>query len=225
MIFSNYIFILSFLFILIVGIQYFRYKRIAKDQFRISGILLIKILIRSIILLLLIFAAKAFLKGPVNNGHLRQKALFILISNQPSSFILSEDDQINIMTRIPANKFNQFELCLYEPGKRQFFQYIPPTSEQTFLHLLKIKRPFQRILKQVVKMQGKSFHQIKRLEVYQFANNQWEISEMNQEDFNVFQFLNDENASVSPFLLHYLLILILCLLCLDLGITYRILKI
>lgn len=225
MIFTNFRYLLLIFFLLSIVFQYLRYIRIAKNKFRISGILLIKILIRSIIFFLFIIASKALINRNNTNQRINQKVLFVIKTKNSTGFNLTEDDQINIITRVPPTKFNQLEICLFNTSDYQFYQFIPPTSSTTFLHLLKIERPFSRVLQKKAMPQMHSFHQSKRIEVYENLNNQWVLSDTNQEDFNLFEFLNEENAYLSPYLLHYLLILILCLLCLDIGIKYRILKI
>ena len=225
MIFTNFRYLLLIIFLFSIVFQYLRYIRIAKNKFRISGILLIKILIRSIIFLLFILASKALLTRSLTNQRINQKALFVIKTKNSTGFNLTEDDQINIITRVPPTKFKQLEICLLNTSDHQFYQFIPPTSENTFLHVLKIERPFSRVLRKITMPQMQSFQQSKRIEVYENQKNQWVLSDTNQEDFNLFEFLNEENAYLSPYLLHYLLILILCLLSLDIGIKYRILKI
>jgi hypothetical protein len=74
-------------------------------------------------------------------------------------------------------------------------------------------------------MNFKNFKPLNRIEFFEFSNNQWNQSNINQDKFELFNISSQENSVLSPFLLHYLLILILALLALDIGIKYRILKI
>ena len=69
------------------------------------------------------------------------------------------------------------------------------------------------------------FRPKQRIELFEQNDNRWILSQTNQSNYNLFNFLNNENELISPYLLHYLLILILFLLAIDLGIKYRILKI
>jgi hypothetical protein len=64
-----------------------------------------------------------------------------------------------------------------------------------------------------------------RIEMYQGLGNEWKRSDPNQDNFNFFELINYENDLVSPYLVHYLLILMCVLLAFDLGVKYRILKI
>ena len=225
MIFTNSPYLLLAIFLISVIIQYVRYKRIAKKQFGISAILIIKILIRALIIVLFIISAKAFLRINSNNNPQKLHAVFVIRTNNIRNFKLTEDDQTNISTKLATNLFTKFELRLYNDLDKQYYQYVPPTSENTFVHLLNIERPFQQSLLPVQGPPMLGFQQSKRIELYEISNNRWRLSDKNQEDFSIFEFLNDENTFVSPFLLQYLLILILCLLSLDIGIKYRILKI
>jgi len=225
MIFTNSPYLLSAIFLISIIIQYVRYKRIAKNQFGISAILIIKILIRALIVVLFIVSAKAFLRFNSNKNKQHLHAVFVIRTNNTRNFKLTEDDQTNISTKLATNLFTKFELRLYNEVDKSFYQYVPPTSENTFVHLIHIERPFQHSLLRVQGPFVGSFQQSKRIELYEFSNNRWHISDKNQEDFSIFNFLNDDKTFVSPFLLQYLLILILCLLSLDIGIKYRILKI
>lgn len=191
----------------------------------VSGLLLIKIVLRSLVFVLFLIASKAILNRGGNQNPSRQRALFVIKTVSPFNYNLSEDDQINMITRVQANKYVQIEICLLNPTTKQFFQFIPPTSEKTFFHLIKIERPFKRNLQRVDHPEFISLRPINRIEFYEYSNHEWKLNESNQDNFNLFDFLSEENRKLSPFLLHYLLILILSLLCLDIGIKYRILKI
>lgn len=225
MIFSNHTYLILFVFLLSILFQYYRYRRIAKGNFSISGLLLIKILIRSFILLLLFILAKSY--GQISN---RQdiklaKAVFILKTTNHVNFKLSEDDEINIITKIPETKYNQVELILYNVKSDKFFVFIPSTSITTFVHLLKIERPLNAIPLKIREPNLSKKLLSNRIELFELNDNRWELSDSNQDNFDLLNLLDQENDLISPFLLQYLLILILFLLAIDLGIKYRVLKI
>jgi hypothetical protein len=224
MIFTNSPYLLFAVFLFGIIIQYVRYLRIAKKQFGVSAILIIKILIRSLIIILFIIAGKAFLRFNTRNNSQHLHAVFIIRTNNTLNFKLTDDDQTNISTKLASNQFTKFELRLYNEFDKQFYQYVPPTSENTFVHLLHIERPFQTPMLRVHGPPMQSFQHSKRIELYEISNNRWHLNDKNQEDFSIWDFLNNENTFLTPFLLQYLLILILCLLSLDIGIKYRILK-
>ena len=113
MIFTNSPYLLLAIFLISVIIQYVRYKRIAKKQFGISAILIIKILIRALIIVLFIIAAKAFLRINSNNNPQKLHAVFVIRTNNIRNFKLTEDDQTNISTKLATNLFTKFELRLY----------------------------------------------------------------------------------------------------------------
>lgn len=225
MIFSNNPFLIITLFVLCIIIQYVRYRHIASGKFKISGILIIKILLRSTTFISLIVASKAYINSKDDSVDSSQRALFIISSNEPDRFTLTEDDRIYLITRVPEEKYNQIEICLYNPNEKRFFQYIPATSSKTFLHLLQIERPSRKILYKERILNLSKFNPSNRIEFFEYSNNQWNPTNVNQDSFNIIDYLGQENSSFPPFLLHYLLILILSLLALDIGIKYRILKI
>lgn len=175
--------------------------------------------------LLFFVCAKALLKPSSQDAKHAQQALFVIKTYSPANFTLTEDDQINIITRVPTTKFSELELCLLNPASNRYYQFIPPTSEKTFLHLLRIERPLKRPLRLIDEPLLYRLRPTKRIEVFEYSKNQWVLSDANQDSFNLFQFLVEENAPLTPLLLHYLLILILFLSVIDLGIKYRILKI
>jgi hypothetical protein len=186
---------------------------------------LIKILIRSFVLLLLIVLAKSY--GQIDNKQEDRsaKAVFVVKTISHNNFKLSEDDKINIITKIPESKFNKVELVLYNVKLDKFYVFIPETSVSTFMHLLKLDRPNNVIpLKMKDSYLSKNLT-IDRIELFQFIDNSWILSDSNQDNFDLLNLLDQENDLISPFLLQYLLILILFLLAIDLGIKYRILKI
>jgi hypothetical protein len=225
MIFNNYTLLLSCLFLVSIVLQYLRYRQIATKKITISGLLLIKIVFRILIFILLLVTSKSLLNQNDKGNLNAKRALFIIKTKNPSNFNLTEDDQINMITRIPTNKYNSIEICLYNPSNGQFYQFIPPTSEKTFLHVITIERPINHILQKSFKYANQALHPINRIEVYEYSNNEWVLNKNNQDNFNVLGFLSEESSSLSPILRQYLLILILSLLCLDVGIKYRILKI
>jgi hypothetical protein len=225
MIFTNYPFLIFCLFLVSIALQYVRYRQIAAKKFSVSGLLLIKIVIRSLVFVFFLIASKAILNQSGNQNLSRQRALFVIKTFSPFNYNLSEDDQINLITRTPAHQYGHIEICLFNPATKQFFQFIPPTSPKAFFHLIKIERPFKRNLQRVDNPAFLLLRPINRIEFYEYSNHEWELNESNQDNFNLFEFLSEENSKLSPFLLHYLLILILSLLCLDIGIKYRILKI
>ena len=225
MIFTNYTLVLSGLFLVSIVLQYLRYRSIASQKLTISGLLLIKIVIRVLIFILLLVTSKSILNQQDKGNIASKRALFIIKTISPQNFILTEDDQINMITRVPANKYKSLEICLFNPSDNQFYQFIPPTSEKTFLHVITIERPMKHILQKTFKNSFQSLHPVNRIEVYEYSNNEWVLNKNNQDNFNLIEFLSEDNTSLSPILRQYLLILILSLLCLDIGIKYRILKI
>ncbi len=208
-----------------IVLQYARYRHIASGRFKVSGLLMIKIIIRTSTFLTLLLISKALLNINATRIHQSQQALFIIKTVEPNRFSLTEDDRIYMITRVPAEKYKQIEILLFNPLSKQYFQYIPSTSTKTFLHLLTIERPPRLQLYPVASMNFKNFKPLNRIEFFEFSNNQWNQSNINQDKFELFNILSQENSVLSPFLLHYLLILILALLALDIGIKYRILKI
>lgn len=225
MIFTNYTLVLSGLFLVSIVLQYLRYRSIASKKLTISGLLLIKIVIRFLIFILLLVTSKSLVKQNNIGTQDVKHALFVIKTSNPQNFNLTEDDQINMITRVPSNKYKSLEICLFNPSNNQFYHFIPPTSEKTFLHVITIERPMKHILQKTFKNSFKSLHPVNRIEVYEYSNNEWVLNKNNQDNFNLFEFLSEENSSLSPILRQYLLILILSLLCLDIGIKYRILKI
>ena len=141
MIFSNNTYPIILVFLISILLQYFRYRRISNGNFSISGLFLIKILIRSFVLLLLIVLAKSY--GQIDNKQEDRsaKAVFVVKTISHNNFKLSEDDKINIITKIPESKFNKVELVLYNVKLDKFYVFIPETSVSTFMHLLKLDRP------------------------------------------------------------------------------------
>ena len=221
---NNTILIISLFFVFLI-IQYVRYRRMSKFHFHLSGLLLIKILIRSFILVSMILVLNNLLKSPNKIKEDTSNALFILSCEDERNFKLSEDDQINISTRLPAMKFKKIELWLYNTSSQKFFVYIPSTSEKVFMHLLKIERakeifPLEKIvnLNSITKPSS-------RIEMYLTNGKLWRRSDVNQDNFNLIKLFDYENDLVSPYLVHYLLILIVLLIAFDLGFKYRILKI
>jgi hypothetical protein len=61
--------------------------------------------------------------------------------------------------------------------------------------------------------------------MYQSERGTWRRIDTNQDNFNLLQLIDFENELVSPFLVHYLLILVGILIAFDLSFKYRILKI
>ena len=225
MIFTNYTLVLSGLFLVSIVLQYLRYRQIATQKLTISGLLLIKIVIRFLIFTLLLVTSKSLLNQNYKGTQDVKHALFVIKTSNPPNFNLTEDDQINIITRVPANTYKSIEICLFNPTNNQFYQFVPPTSEKTFLHVITIERPLKHILQKSFNNSLQSLHPVNRIEVYEYSNNEWVLNKNNQDNFNLFEFLSEENSSLSPIVRQYLLILILSLLCLDIGIKYRILKI
>lgn len=224
MIFMNNTILFVFLFILSLLVQYIRYRRISRNQFNVSALLIIKFLIRSFTLcsFLVVLKYSTIYTSQFSDT---SKAIFVISTKNHSNFKLSVDDQVNISSRIPEFKYKQLELWLHNTSTDQYFVYVPKTSEKTFLHLLEIDRmneikPHQ-LLVIPKSIQGSS----NRIEMYQGLGNEWKRSDPNQDNFNFFELINYENDLVSPYLVHYLLILICILLAFDLGIKYRILKI
>ncbi len=219
---NSYLFI--GLFIVCLVAQYVRYRHLAKNTFAISGLLLIKFLIRSLILgcLLVIMKNMLFFNNKVSTDN--SKALFIITSKSSTHFKLSEDDQVNISSRIPNLKFKQLELWLYDTSNAKYYVLIPATSEKTFIHLLTIDR-LNEIAPYKLSSQPDGVNRTaNRIEMYQGTGNQWRRSELNQTNFNLLKLIDYENELVSPYLVQYLLILLSVLLAFDLGFKYRILK-
>lgn len=224
MIFSNYPFLLSGIFIALIALQYVRYRRIGAKYISISGMLLIKLIVRILAFALFLVASKSFFINSLYEKSSSKQALLVIKSSNPKGFRLSEDDQINILTRIPSAKYESIQICLFNPNTNQYYQFIPPTSEKSFFHLISIERPLNRTLQLVNSIYLNTLKPVNRVEYYENANNAWQINESNQDNFNLFEFLSEENSSMRPFLLQYLLILIIALLSIDIGIKYRILK-
>jgi hypothetical protein len=163
MIFNNYTLLLSCLFLVSIVLQYLRYRQIATKKITISGLLLIKIVFRILIFILLLVTSKSLLNQNDKGNLNAKRALFIIKTKNPSNFNLTEDDQINMITRIPTNKYNSIEICLYNPSNGQFYQFIPPTSEKTFLHVITIERPINHILQNSFKYSNQALHPINRI--------------------------------------------------------------
>lgn len=225
MIFKNNIYLITFVFSISILIQYYRYRSIAKRNFNISGLLLIKILIRTLILILLLVVSKSYFQTTNNQASSLPEAVFVIETAQIANFELTDDDAINILSRIPEAKFSQLELLVYSHVDKKYFVFIPATSVQTFIHLLKIDRSGKSILIQKNISYDKDLVPVNHIELFQSQNSHFRISDPNQENFNLIRFLDQENSLISPYLLQYLLILILFLMGIDLGIKYRILKV
>ena len=225
MIFKNNIYLILIVFIFSIGFQYYRYRRIAVGKIRISGLLLIKILIRSLVLVLFVILSKFYLQKNDKQGVSLPKAIFVVQSTNLVNFALSEDDAINILTRIGESKFSQIELLVYNAQKRKYYIYLPATSVPTFIHVLKIERTRKASLPISPVSFTPNLIPVNHIELFQLQGNQWKLSDPNQQDFNLMQLLDEENELISSYLLHYLLFLVLFLLAIDLGVKYRILKI
>ena len=139
MIFMNNTILFVFLFILSLLVQYIRYRRISRNQFNVSALLIIKFLIRSLTLcsFLVVLKYSTIYTSQFSDT---SKAIFVISTKNHSNFKLSVDDQVNISSRIPEFKYKQLELWLHNTSSDQYFVYVPKTSEKTFLHLLKINR-------------------------------------------------------------------------------------
>jgi hypothetical protein len=225
MIFTNNISFIVLVFLVLLILQYIRYRRIAGRNLDISGLLLLKILIRSITLSLFILISKIYLIGDHQQDFSQSDATCVVKTSNPNFFKLTEDDRVNIVTRIPDNKISHIQLLLFNPITKSYYVYIPFTSVKTFVHLLKIERSEYIPLLKANKSIDAFFRPKQRIELFEQHDNRWILSQTNQSNYNLFNFLNNENELISPYLLHYLLILILFLLAIDLGIKYRILKI
>ena len=160
-----------------------------------------------------------------NNNRTIENGLFIITTVNLQSFKLSEDDRVNISSRIPKMKFKQLEMWLYSKSTNNFYVFIPKTSEKSFLHLLKIDRPLLKNLFEVKNPDISNFTNSNRIEMYQYEGAQYRRYESNQNNFDILELIDNENELVSPYLVHYLLILICILISFDLSFKYRILKI
>ena len=225
MIFKNNIYIIVMVFIVTIGFQYYRYRRIAIGKINISGLLLLKILIRSLILILFLILSNFYFHFTFKQDVSLPKAIFVVQSTKIENFSLSEDDAINILTRIGESKFSQIELLVYDLRNKKFHVYIPSTSETTFSHLLKIERARKVALPEIHNAFKVDITPLNHIELYHLEGQQWKLSDSNQEDFNLLHLLDEDNELISSNMLHYLLFLILFLLTIDLGLKYRILKI
>ena len=225
MIFTNNISLVVLVFLVLIILQYLRYRRIAGSKLDISGLLLLKILIRSITLSLFILITKIYLNDEHQQDLSQSDAIFVVKTSNPNFYKLTEDDRVNIVTRIPENKISHIQLLLFNPISKSYYVYIPFTSVKTFIHLLEIERSEYIPLLKANKTIDALIRPKQRIELFEQNDNRWILSQTNQANYNLFNFLNNENELISPFLLHYLLILVLFLLAIDLGIKYRILKI
>ncbi len=212
-------------FILSLIIQYIRYRRMSKNQFRISSLLVIKFLIRSLILCCLLIVTKNLTEVPQKSKKEYNNALFVINCKTHLNFRLSEDDQVNISSRIPELKYSELEIWLHNTSTRKYYIFIPKTSENTFRHLLKIERENKLVPKELIPLPDQHFNSLNRIEMYQSERGTWRRIDSNQDDFNFLQLIDFENELVSPFLVHYLLILAGILIAFDLSFKYRILKI
>lgn len=213
------------LFLFCLVIHYLRYRRMVRNNFHISGLLLIKYLIRSLILFCLLLVLKNILNVSVKVNQNAEKALFVISTDNHLNFKLTEDDQVNISSRIPTYKFKEIELCLYNTNTNSFYLYIPKTSKKTFLHLLKIERRNVSLSSLLKKTSIRIQRPINRVEMYQWQEKEWFKSDTPKDHFSILQLIDYENDLVSPYLIHYLLILIVILITFDLSFKYRILKI
>jgi hypothetical protein len=152
-------------------------------------------------------------------------ALFVINCKTHLNFRLSEDDQVNISSRIPELKYSELEIWLHNTSTRKYYIFIPKTSENTFRHLLKIERENKLVPKELIPLPNHYFNSLNRIEMYQSERGTWRRIDSNQDDFNFLQLIDFENELVSPFLVHYLLILAGILIAFDLSFKYRILKI
>ncbi len=225
MIFPNNTYLIILVFLVLNILQYYRYRRIAGRDFSISGLLLVKMLIRSFLLIFFILLSKEYQKYNDKGDSNKSDVLFVIKTSNPSMYKLSEDDRVNIVTRIPNKNVRQLQLLLFNPRTHLFYVYIPLTSLKTFNHLLEIDRNVTSPLKKEKETTLPSINSNQRIELFELQVKQWVSSQSNQDNFNLFKFLDEENDLISPYLLHYLLILILCLLAIDQGIKYRIIKI
>ncbi len=225
MIFMNNSILFICVFILSLIIQYIRYRRMSKNQFGISSLLVIKFLIRSLILCCLLIVTKNLTEVPQKSKQEYNNAIFVISCKTHLNFKLSEDDQVNISSRIPELKYSELEIWLYNSSTRKYYIFIPKTSENTFRHLLKIERENKLVPKELIPLPDQHFNSPNRIEMYQSERGTWRRIDTNQDNFNLLQLIDFENELVSPFLVHYLLILVGILIAFDLSFKYRILKI
>ncbi len=197
----------------------------SKNQFGISSLLVIKFLIRSLILCCLLIVTKNLTEVPQKSKQEYNNAIFVISCKTHLNFKLSEDDQVNISSRIPELKYSELEIWLYNSSTRKYYIFIPKTSENTFRHLLKIERENKLVPKELIPLPDQHFNSPNRIEMYQSERGTWRRIDTNQDNFNLLQLIDFENELVSPFLVHYLLILVGILIAFDLSFKYRILKI
>ncbi len=196
----------------------------AVNNLSISGLLAFKFVVRCLILIGFLAVFNNAQKIAFKSTESRSKALFVLSTNNTTLFTLSEDDQVYISSRIPSSKYKYLELWLFNTQNKKFYQFIPSTSESTFLHLLKIERPRKVVLNEVVLLNSSIGVPKNHIEVYDAEGKKWLKSDVNQSNFDILKLIDYENELVSPYLVHYFLILMAVLLAFDLGIKYRILK-
>jgi hypothetical protein len=196
----------------------------AVNNLSISGLLAFKFVVRGLILIGFLAVFKNAQKIALKSTESRSKALFVLSTNNTTLFKLSEDDQVYISSRIPSSKYKYLELWLFNTQNKKFYQFIPSTSESTFLHLLKIQRPRKVVLNEVALLNSTIGVPKNHIEVYDMEGKKWLKSDVNQLNFDILKLIDYENELVSPYLVHYFLILMAVLLAFDLGIKYRILK-
>ena len=162
---------------------------------------------------------------PQKSKHEYTNALFAISCKTHTNFKLSEDDQVNISSRIPAFKYAELEIWLFNSSTQKFYVFIPRTSENTFRHLLKIERENKLLPLERSALPNHPIKSLNRIEMYHSERGTWRRMDTNQDNFNFLQLIDFENELVSPFLVHYLLILIGILIAFDLSFKYRILKI
>ncbi len=225
MIFMNNSILFIGVFIFSLIIQYIRYRRMSINQFSISSLLMIKFLIRSLILCCLLIVLKNLTNVPQKSKQEYNNALFVITCKTHVNFKLSEDDQVNISSRVPELRYSELEIWLYNSSTRKYYIFIPRTSEKTFRHLLKIERENKLVPRELSPLPDYHFNSLNRIEMYQSERGTWRRIDTNQDNFNFLKLIDFENELVSPFLVHYLLILIAILIAFDLSFKYRILKI
>lgn len=226
MIFQNNYFLIIFVFICSILFQYLRYRRISGKQFRLSGLLLLKILLRAISLITFLLALSVLLNYSIENRNGKgSKAMFVIKTSAPKRFILNENDRTYILSNLSNKKYSSISMNLFDINTKNSFVFVPETSPTTFIHLLEIERPSQHILLKTVDFNIKYTDISNRIELFQWTSNKYLKIPSNSDGNYFFNLLNQENTLSTSNLLQYLLILLIVLLGLDLGIQYRILKI
>jgi len=168
---------------------------------------------------------KNLVSNPEKTRQVNNRALFVISCKNHLNFKLSEDDQVNISSRLTEFKYSEIEIWLYNSLTKKYFLFIPRTSENTFRHLIKIERENKFSPLELSQLATENLKLTNRIEMFRSDESSWRRMDNHQDNFDFIQLIDFDNELVSPFLIQYLLILICILIAFDLSFKYRILKI